>query len=356
MQRSALCLLLTFAGCSCAGGAGEAGTPSAVSGTPVAPTAQGSDLAVVVPGGEGGIGFDDLRYSAAMRRVLAPGGRSGVIALIDPTSGAVETIGGFSQDAAPFVGGHDFGVTSVDVGRGFIFATDRTAKMLHVVDPNAKKIVSSVKLGASPDYVRYVAKTNELWVAEPSADRLEIFSLSQDAAPVATSVATIAVSNGPESLVIDEKRGRAYTHRWDTTSLSIDLTTRTVVAEWKNGCLASRGIDLDVERGFLFAVCNEGRVTVLDVEHGGAMLGSATNGGGYDVAGYDPKTKHLYAAGGSCMCLSIFAVQDNGSVALASQKPASSETHCVVADDQGHAWVCDPKAGAVVRIGDDTNR
>src|SRR4051812_7094529 len=92
-----------------------------------------------------GIGFDDLRYSAALHRVLVPGGRAGVLALLEPATGETTLISGFSTDGS-YDGGHDFGVTAVDEGRGLLFATDRTAGKVHVVDPVAKAIVSSADL------------------------------------------------------------------------------------------------------------------------------------------------------------------------------------------------------------------
>lgn len=348
-------LLPCIAACSCSAPGGGAPSNDAASYDPVDGATAVSNttdpLTVLIPGGEVGIGFDDLRYSAALHRVLVPGGRAGVVALVNPDSGGVETIGGFSTEAT-FGGGHDFGVTSVDEGRGFLFATDRTSGKLHVIDPRAKQIVSSAVLGAGADYVRYVAATDELWVTEPNADRIEIFSLSADSIPVLTSVATVAVRNGPESLVVDGKRGRAYTHRWDTSTVAIDVRTRGVVAEWPNGCRASRGIDLDVARGHLFAACSEGKVSVLDVDHGGAMVGSTVHGSGFDVIGYDPTNEHLYAAGSGCKCLSIFGVGGDTGVTLVSEKPAAPGTHCSVADDVGHAWFCDPRNGAIVRITD----
>ena len=307
-------------------------------------------LTVVLPGGELGIGFDDLRYSPSLHRVLVPGGRTGIIALVNPDTGDAESIAGFSREAT-FGGGHDFGVTSVDEGRGFLFATDRNRRKLYVVDPKAKQIVNSVALGAGPDYVRYVDATDEVWVTEPGAEKLEIFSVSKDALPTLKSIATITVINGPESLVIDGKRGRAYTHRWDTSTVAIDVHTRSVVGEWPNGCRASRGIDLDVEKGWLFAACGEGKVTVLDVDHDSAILGSTSHGSGFDVVGYDPRKQHLYAAGSGSKSLSIFAVGASG-VTLAGDSPAVSGTHCAVADDVGHAWYCDPTSGAVVRVTD----
>src|SRR5689334_21177429 len=94
---------------------------------------------VALPGGEGGIGFDDLRYSRRLGRVLVPAGRTGNLCLVDPESGAVETIPGFGT-AEGFAGGHGDGTTSVDEGRGLLFAIDRTKKQVVVADPAARKI------------------------------------------------------------------------------------------------------------------------------------------------------------------------------------------------------------------------
>src|SRR5689334_16864950 len=61
---------------------------------------------VDLPGSSPGIGFDDLRYSSTLHRVLVPAGRSGRLDLIDPDRMTVTEIGGFS--ATPdFAGGHD---------------------------------------------------------------------------------------------------------------------------------------------------------------------------------------------------------------------------------------------------------
>src|SRR6516165_2537707 len=79
---------------------------------------------VPLPDGRPGIGFDDLRFSPTYR-ILAPGGRSGKLDLVDPATLSVTAIDSFSM-APLYFGGHDQGATSVDVGGGFLFVTDRT--------------------------------------------------------------------------------------------------------------------------------------------------------------------------------------------------------------------------------------
>src|SRR6266550_650787 len=73
---------------------------------------------LVLPGGDGGIGFDDLMYSPALHRVLAPAGRTGKLDLIDPKTQKVESIAGFSAETDKFAGGHGEGTTSADAGGG----------------------------------------------------------------------------------------------------------------------------------------------------------------------------------------------------------------------------------------------
>src|SRR5262249_25594997 len=146
--------VLMIAFCACAG----------PDGTPVA-----------LPNGGPGIGFDDLRYSPTLRRVLAPAGRAGALDLVAPASLAAAPNPGFSASAS-YDGGHDFGATSVDEGRGLLFVTDRTSGKLSAVDRSTGTVVGSAALGSIPDYVRYVAATDELWVTEPDASQIEVFA------------------------------------------------------------------------------------------------------------------------------------------------------------------------------------
>lgn len=331
----ALALLLSVSACS-----KKAVLPS---------LARADPTTVSLPGTPPGIGFDDLRYSPALRRVLVPSGRTGRLNLIDPSTLVVESIRGFSAVAA-YGGGHDDGPTSVEEALGKLYVTDRTAGTLVAVDAKSAKLGLAVKLAAEPDYVRFVPGVKELWVTEPSADQIEIFALSADGTP--SAVVTIPVKNGPESLVIDSVRGRAYTHRWQNSTVVLDTRTRRVVAEWPNGCKASRGIALDEQRGWLFSGCSEGTVSVLDVVHGGAILSQVQEGSGFDVMGYNSRLGHLYLAGTECSCLVLLGLDSKGRLSLLERLKAPSSTHCVTADELGNAWVCDPEGGRLLRVED----
>src|SRR5947207_3635726 len=109
---------------------------------------------------------------------------------------------------------------------------------------------------------------------------------------------------------------------------------------------------LDERRGFFFAGCLEGTVFVLDTRHGGRILSSLARGSGFDVVGYDATLGHLYMAGQSCVCLVVLGVSSAGRLSFLGRSRAPSSTHCTVADDRGHAWVCDPNGGRLCRVDD----
>jgi hypothetical protein len=308
-------------------------------------------IPVPLPGGSGGIGFDDLSYDTQLGLVLVPAGRSGNLDLIDPKTLAITTISGFSAQAG-FGGGHGDGTTSVDSGRGWLFAIDRSRKQVDVVDPANRAIVGSAPLHGDPDYIRYVELTNELWITEPDQEQMEVFTLVDDGSPTPTYSAMIPIRGGAESLVIDETRSRAYTHLWAGETVAVDLKSRTVVAQWSNGCGASRGIALDEAHGFLFAGCSEGKAVVLDLNHDGQLLSSLEQGSGVDVISYNPMLKHLYVPGASSATMGILDVSVDGQLTLLGIADTASGAHCVTADNQGNAWVCDPEKGQLLLIKD----
>ena len=324
---------------------------------------------VALPGGGApGIGFDDLRFAPGLGsgQLLIPAGRTGRLDLLDPATGRIASVSGFSR-LAGYRGGHDDSVTSADAGGGWIYATDRTARRLLVIDPVHHRVAASVALAAGPDYVRWVAPTGEVWVTEPDADQIEVFAPAPAARTTGTPPATAAgahrtaalvsraripVPGGPESLVISPRRGRAYSHLWRGKTVAIDIRRRQVVATWNNACHGSRGIALDPGRGWLFAGCSEGRATLLDIDHDGRILGRVRAAPGIDVIAYAPALRRLYLPGARRGVLTVVAVARSGSMRVAARGQTAPGAHCAATDGHGRVWVCDPQGGRLLRFED----
>lgn len=304
-----------------------------------------SGEAIAIANDGKGIGFDDLRYSPSLHRVVIPAGRTGSIVLIDPSTNAITAITGLSKEES-YGGGHGEGTTSVDEGDGALYATDRTAQEAVVINPSTRTITARAKLASGPDYIRYVATTHELWVTEPDSDRIEIFTIS----PL-KHAAFISVAGGPESLVIDAKGNRAFTHLWSGSSVVIDLRSRRISAKWPNGCEGSRGIAFDERSQFLFAACAEGKAVVMDVARGGKVVATARSGSGVDIIDYDSVRRHLYFPAGRSATLTIFSVAANGALSDLSTTPIVRGSHCVTTDGKD-AYVCDPNGGRILIVRD----
>lgn len=307
---------------------------------------------VSLPAASPGIGFDDLGFAKSLLggRVLVPGGRSGLLDLVDPDTMAVVAIGGFSA-SSDYDGGHDDGPTSADAGGGYVFVTDRTTRSVSAVDPGKGQIVATLPLGATPDYVRWVEATGELWITEPGAERIEIIAFTAGDPPKLAGKGVVPIAGGPESLVVDQQRGRAYTHEWDGRTLAVDVKSRGVLWRADNGCRDSRGIAVDAQRGIVFAACAEGLVTAMSA-NAGNELGDLAEGSGVDVVGYSATLAHLYVAGGRSATLGVVGVSRTGTLTLLGDLETADGARCATADDRGHAWVCDPEQGRLLRFDD----
>src|SRR5215472_16842401 len=158
--------------------------------TPVTPSP------LSLPGGGGPVGFDDLRFSTELRKVLVPAGRTGRLDLVDPQDKRVDEIVGFSASASGG-SGHGESTTSADSGDGLLFASDRTTREVVIADPSTRRIVARAKLGGGPDYVRWVGTTHEVWVTEPSKKVIETFRVEQGTPPRLVRTGTIDLPDGP---------------------------------------------------------------------------------------------------------------------------------------------------------------
>ena len=316
-------------------------------------TGPAGPASIPVPNGEHGVGYDDLQLAPVSRRVLVPAGGTGTLYLLDPATRALAAVPGFSAGA--FHGGHDQGTTSAAEVAGppvRIVATDRETRTLRVVDPGALEIIGSVDLAGKPDYVRVVPSTGEVWVTEPSRKQIEVLRFADATAGRLVRVAVVPVPDGPESLVIDEARGRAYTHAWTTRTFAVDLRARKVVSSWQNGCRGARGIALDAAQGLLFTGCAEGRATVVDLKTE-KIVSTVPTGPDVDSIAYAAAPGHLYVPAGGDGRLYTFRVSPEGKLSLLGTKATAVDAHTAAFDPTSRTvFVGAPRGGAVLVLPD----
>jgi hypothetical protein len=326
-----------------------------------------------------GISFDDMVYDSGLGKLIVPLDGTGYLALLDPKTLAVKYISGFSK-VDPTTNGQG-GSTSAAVAHGLIYALDNSALKIMVVDPNQGTILGSTPVASFPDYIRYVAPTNELWVTELDPEQIEVFSIPTSGNPIPVLSGTISVPNGPHALVIDNNHGLAYTNQPPSgLTAVIQVQTHDIIAEWGNGCTAARGMALDIEQGWLFVACREGKVNMLDTNNDGMQITSVTYGSGLDFVGYNAKLHHVYLASGNSNVLGIFGITigprptttpdlhmpptptpppgptPTVTIQTVLLRLATADTgfkdKCVVNDDLGDVWVCDSDRSQLLMVKD----
>lgn len=306
---------------------------------------------IKIPGGARGIGFDDIGFAAALDRVTIPAGASGNLVLLDPASDALTVIPGVSTVSAPGES-HREGTTSAVYAEGYLFASDHDPDEVVAIDPHTREIIARTPLEGGPDYVRYVARTHEIWVTEPGKQQIQVFKLSVAAKPVLTPETVIHVAGGPESLEIDNRRNHAYSNLWKSKTVEMELTTHKVLAEWPNTCKSSHGIAIDEAHDHVFVACGEGKVVTLAPRDHGKVLATAKAGAGIDIIDYSPRLHHLYVPGARAATLTILDVTPSGSLEPVAVYKTAEHAHCVTSDDAGHVFVCAPRSGEILKIDD----
>jgi len=329
---------------------GMAGSARSDDGKPKAPGQKENPVravAVSLPGGEQGIGFDDIVYAPALHQVIVPAAQTGRVYLIDPATRSHESCAVWQGRT-----------TSADAGDGYVFAADRTHSAVNVIDPKLHKVVGSATLEMEPDILRYIPATHEVWVTEedPQKGQVEILAFSADGNVRLSHAADVKVAGGggPESLAVDLVRSRVYTNREDQkVTVAIDIASRRIVAEWKNGTEgSSSGLALDETEAWLFVGSGAGGVAVVDVAHNGRILGTLKVGKSTDLIGYNPILRHVYVPDPKEGALAIIGVSPGGEPGLLGTVETAKGSHAAAADNRGQVWVTDPHHGRLLVVKD----
>ena len=329
---------------------GMAGSARSDDGKPKAPGQKENPVKVVavsLPGGEQGIGFDDIVYAPALHQVIVPAAQTGRVYLIDPATRSHESCAVWQGRT-----------TSADAGDGYVFAADRTHSAVNVIDPKLHKVVASATLEMEPDILRYVRATHEVWVTEenPEKGQVEILTFSAGGNVLLSHAADVKVAGGggPESLAVDLVRSRVYTNREDQkVTVAIDIVSRRIVAQWKNGTEgSSSGLALDETEAWLFVGSGAGGVAVVDVAHNGRILGTLKVGKSTDLIGYNPILRHVYVPDPKEGTLAIIGVSPGGEPRLLGTVETAKGSHAAAADNRGQVWVTDPHHGRLLVVRD----
>jgi DNA-binding beta-propeller fold protein YncE len=316
---------------------------------------------LALPGAQGVVDLDYLAVNRTDGLVWVPGGGTGTVDVISADL-TVRSVSGFATEKRKLLG-RDIvlGPTSVALAGGTAYIGNRADGTVCIVtNLRIRRCIrvadSAEDIATSPDGLAYVSSVKEVWVTR-GAPPLGIVPpdhsiLVLDAARKSKLIkkTLIPLQGSAEGYSIDDANGRFYTNLIDLDqTVAIDVGSHRVMETWPSHCgdAGPRGLALDSERGLLFVACSD-HVVALDALRSGTMLAQMETGAGVDNIDYVPFRHELYVASGATATLLVLQVGDRGTFELTATGSTAAGARVVVADNQGRAFVADPRGGRIL--------
>jgi DNA-binding beta-propeller fold protein YncE len=295
-----------------------------------------------------GVTMDYIAFDPATRFLWAPAGNTGLVVVIDSTSGSVKPIAGFpTAEMGSGERKRVVGPSSVTIGDGVVYVGNRADSTVCAFDARSLTKGACHKLDSMPDGLAYVASQKEVWVTTPRDKSIRVLD-----AKTLDEKAKLTFEGNPEGFAVDAKRGRFYTNLEDKDlTLAIDLATHKTAATWKPACGEDgpHGLRIDADSGQLFVACSA-RVEVLDAAHGGEVLSSVDTGDGVDDIDYAPATHLLYVGAAKAGQLTVARVDPHGKLEVEARVPTHAGARNPAVTDKGVVYLAHSSFGGLTDL------
>jgi YVTN family beta-propeller protein len=243
-------------------------------------------------GGEGG--WDYLTSDPKAHRLYVTHGPR--VEVLDTDSGKV--VGSITG----LKGTH--GVALDDAGK-YGYISDGGANVVVVFDRSSFATVASIPAGTNPDGIVFEPKTKTVWAFNGRSSDATVIDTAQRKV-----VATIPLSGKPEFPVADGS-GTVFANIESKNEIDrFDATLMTITANWPlDNCESPSGLAIDPAGRRLFAVCDGGKMAVVDANTGKTLANPAI-GDGPDAARYDSSRKLAFSSNGGGTLTIVDASKD----------------------------------------------
>jgi YVTN family beta-propeller protein len=197
------------------------------------------------------------------------------------------------------------------------------ANVVVVFDRTTLASVASIPAGTNPDGIVFEPVTKTVWAFNGRSNNATVIDTAQRKV-----VATIELSGKPEFPVADG-RGTVFANIESKNEIvRFDAAAKTITATWPvANCDSPSGLALDKTGRRLFAVCDGGKMAVVDANSGKTIANPAI-GDGPDAARYDSARKLAFSSNGGGTLTIIDASKESYPVLqnLATQRGARTMT------------------------------
>jgi YVTN family beta-propeller protein len=261
-------------------------------------------------GGEGG--WDYLTSDSPAHRLYVTHGPR--VEVLDTDSGKV--VGSITG----LKGTHG---VALDSDGKYGYVSDGGANAVVVFDRTSFATVTSIPAGTNPDGIVFEPVTKTVWAFNGRSNNVTVIDTAQRKA-----VATIPLSGKPEFPVADGS-GTVFANIESKNEIvRFSAAAKTLTAAWPvDNCDSPSGLAIDITGRRLFAVCDGGKMAVVDAKSGKTLANPAI-GDGPDAARYDSQRKLAFSSNGGGTLTIVDAGRDNYPVLqnLATQRGARTMT------------------------------
>lgn len=194
-------------------------------------------------------------------------------------------------------GTHGIGIVGA-LGKGY--TDDGEAGEVVVFDVHTFKVLRRIKGQPDADGIVVDPKTQHVFIVNGDSGNLTVVDPQADKV-----IATVKVGGGLEFAVADG-RGKLYVNGEEKRELvRIDTPTSAVDARWPiPDCESAHGLAMDTVTRRLFVSCANRILNVVDADSG-AVVAKLPIGRGTDAAAFDPKRKLIFSSNGADGTISV---------------------------------------------------
>ena len=239
------------------------------------------------------------------------------------------------------------GPSSVAVGDGVVYIGNRGDNRVCAIDAHTLSLGGCAQLESMPDAVLLVPARGELWVTTPAVHAIVVLHVDGTVAP--SIIATLTVDGEPECFALDAEHGVVFTNLEDADrTLAIDAASRHVLSTWEPACgqLGPRGVAFDATRRFVYVACTD-HLATLDIDHGGAVVGTLATGAGVDDISLLAARGLIYVGSGADATLRVVQVDARGGLSVIATAATSAGARNAVLDEAGRAYLTDSEGGHI---------
>jgi YVTN family beta-propeller protein len=261
-------------------------------------------------GGEGG--WDYLTSDPKAHRLYATHGPR--VEVLNSDSG--EVVGSITG----LKGTH--GVALDDTGK-YGYVSDGGANVVVVFDRTTLATVASIAAGTNPDGIAFEPVTKTVWAFNGRSSNATVIDTAERKV-----VATIPLDGKPEFPVADGTGTMFVNIESKNEIVRMDAAARKITATWAlTNCESPSGLAIDKAGRRLFAVCDGGKMAVVDADSG-KTLANPPIGDGPDAVRYDARHKLAFSSNGGGTLTIIDAGKDSYPVlqTLATDRGARTMT------------------------------